>query len=78
MNRFFWKYLGIYMGTYLLISLFEIFLLSPLIDFFGNGFWIRFLIFSILFLLLNPFLVRFLGDRIAPRIETRTDTKESE
>ena len=78
MNHIFWKYLGIYTGVYLLIALSEIFLLSPLVDFFGNGFWIRFLIYSILFLLINPFAVRWIGDRIFAILDTRQGNNESE
>ncbi|MBQ2509341.1 MAG: hypothetical protein II529_00825 [Erysipelotrichaceae bacterium] len=78
MNKTFWKYLGIYTGVYLLIALCEIFLLSPLVDFFGNSFWIRFLVYSIMFLLINPFPVRAIGDRIASMLEAKQENSESE
>ena len=74
----FWRFLGVYTGLYLLICLFEILLLSPLVDFFGNGFWIRFLIYCILFLLANPFLVKVLGELIFSRWKTKRESNESE
>jgi|GEM_PF-6551455 len=78
MKDSFWRFLGVYTGLYLLICLFEILFLSPLVDFFGNSFWIRFLVYSLLFLLADPFLVRFLGERVFSLLETKHESNESE
>lgn len=55
------KYILIYTSIYLLLAFVEVFLLSSLYDFLGNDFWIRFIAYTITFLLINPFITALIG-----------------
>ncbi len=57
-------YIGLCTGTYLLISAFEIFLCHPLVDFIGFGYRIHLIVYAILLLAINPYLVRFCTDKL--------------
>lgn len=59
MNNFI-KYLSTYTLVHLLLSVIEIFFLSPIIDFLGNDIFRRIIVYSILFLLVNPLFVYML------------------
>ena len=59
MNNFI-KYLSTYTLVHLLLSVIEIFFLSPIIDFLGNDIFRRIIVYSILFLLVNPLFVYIL------------------
>ena len=59
MNNFI-KYLSTYTLIHLLLSIIEIFFLSPIIDFLGNDIFRRIIVYSILFLLINPLFVYML------------------
>lgn len=52
------------MFTYLGLVAAEIFILKPLIDFFGNGFKENFIVYSILILIIDPLLLRLISNRI--------------
>ena len=54
------KYLSTYTLVHLLLSVIEIFFLSPIIDFLGNDIFRRIIVYSILFLLVNPLFVYIL------------------
>ena len=54
------KYLSTYTLVHLLLSVIEIFFLSPIIDFLGNDIFRRIIVYSILFLLINPLFVYML------------------
>ena len=59
MNNFI-KYLSTYTLIHLLLSVIEIFFLSPIIDFLGNDIFSRIIVYSMLFLLINPLFVYML------------------
>ena len=59
MNNFI-KYLSTYTLVHLLLSVIEIFFLSPIIDFLGNDIFRRIIVYSILFLIVNPLFVYIL------------------
>lgn len=59
MNNFI-KYLSTYTLVHLLLSVIEIFFLSPIIDFLGNDIFRRIVVYSILFLIVNPLFVYML------------------
>lgn len=59
MNNFI-KYLSTYTLVHLLLSIIEIFFLSPIIDFLGNDIFRRIIVYSMLFLLINPLFVYML------------------
>ena len=59
MNNFI-KYLSTYTLVHLLLSIIEIFFLSPIIDFLGNDIFSRIIVYSMLFLLINPLFVYML------------------
>ena len=59
MNNFI-KYLSTYTLVHLLLSVIEIFFLSPIIDFLGNDILSRIIVYSILFLIVNPLFVYML------------------
>lgn len=59
MNNFI-KYLSTYTLVHLLLSVIEIFFLSPIIDFLGNDIFRRIIVYSILFLIVNPLFVYML------------------
>ena len=54
------KYLSTYTLVHLLLSVIEIFFLSPIIDFLGNDIFSRIIVYSMLFLLINPLFVYML------------------
>lgn len=55
------KYIGFYTLSYLILSGIEIYLLRPLVDFVSTNFWFHFVVYLILLLIVNPFVVKWLG-----------------
>ena len=56
-------YFGLCLGTYLSLVIIEIFVLEALINMFTTHFFYKVIIYSILLLLINPFLTKFLTDK---------------
>ncbi|MBQ6560253.1 MAG: hypothetical protein IJL85_05435 [Erysipelotrichaceae bacterium] len=63
-------YIGLCTGFYLLISAIEIFLGKPLVDFIGFGYRTHLIVYIILLLLVNPFIVRYVTDKMRPAINS--------
>ena len=81
MSKAFIKYLGIYMGIYLVLAAIEIFILKPLVDFLGTNFWIHMCVYSVLFIVVNPVICKLIGNMISKEtkvIEEIIDNKESD
>lgn len=53
------KYIGLCMLIFLVLSVIEIFLLRPLIDFIGTDFWTHFIVYNVFLLLINPFATKY-------------------
>lgn len=62
------KYAGICMGIYLFISLIEVFAFLPLINVFNEGFWVHFIIYNVLFIIINPVLTYFIYEKLPIQI----------
>ena len=58
------KYTLLCMGIYLSLAASEIFLLSPLADFFGSSYRSHLIFYLILLLILDPILTRILSEKI--------------
>ena len=56
------RYILIYTGLYLGLSAIEVFVLSPLVDFAGNEFWNRFIVYAVLLIVINPLIVKLIGN----------------
>lgn len=81
MSKVFIKYLGIYMGVYLVLAAIEIFILKPLVDFIGTNFWIHMGVYSVLLIVINPVICKLIGNMISKEtkvIEEIIDSKESD
>ncbi len=57
-------FLPIYTGIGLLLAGFEIFVLRPLVDIFGDDYRIRIAVYLILFILVNPFITKMIGEKV--------------
>lgn len=57
------KYIGLCMAIYLSMSVVEIFLCKPFIDFIGTGFWTHMVVYCVLLLLVNPVVTYFVIDK---------------
>ena len=67
------------MGIYLGMSFVEIFLLEPLVDFIGTGFWVHLVVYGICLLLVNPICTWFIAKLLpfkAPQIKVVTPLDE--
>ena len=58
------KYTVLCMGLYLSLAALEIFLLSPLADFFGSSYQSHLIFYLILLLVLDPIITRILSEKI--------------
>ena len=58
------KYTLLCMGIYLSLVTVEIFLLSPLADFFGSSYRSHLIFYLILLLLIDPVITRILSEKI--------------
>ena len=58
------RYILFCMGTFLLLTLIEIFLMKPLFDFISDTFWGSLWIYTAVILIVNPLIVRLLSNRI--------------
>lgn len=67
------RYLFLCMGIYLALAAIEIFLLRPLVDMISTKFWWQLLIYSVLLLLVDPFVTAFIADRFDPDRKIEND-----
>ena len=58
------KYILFCMGTFLTLTIIEIFLMKPLFDFISDTFWGSFWIYTIIILAVNPVLTKMISDKI--------------
>jgi len=80
MHKSFISYLGLYMAIFLALSTIEVFLLKPLVDFIGTSFWTHIVVYSLMFIIVNPILCKLIGNLIITESkETETsETKQSD
>lgn len=64
MGKQMFKYVLVCMGTYMSMAAVEIFLLKPLVDFFGTDFWTHLLVYAILLLVVNPVITKIITNKI--------------
>ena len=73
------KYIGLCIGIYLCLSVVEIFLLRPLVDFIGTGFWTHMIVYCVLLLVINPVSTYFIIEKFfnfnPETIEINNNTK---
>lgn len=56
-------YFGLCLGIYLSLAVIEIFIFEALINMITTHFFYKVIIYSVIFLLINPFLTKFLTDK---------------
>ena len=66
---YFVRYTALCTGIYLSLAAVEIFLLSPLADFFGSSYRSRLIFYLILLLILDPLITRYLSEKIRKHFE---------
>lgn len=54
----------LYLGLLIVLCVFELFILRPVIDFFGNDFNIHLIIYLLLFILVNPLCTWLLAEKL--------------
>ena len=51
-------------GIYLLLFLLELFVLDPVLDYFGESFWRHLLVYVVLLLIINPLLTKLISEKL--------------